>query len=287
MEKLRVFISWSGERSLSVAEFLKSWLPDVVRNAEPWLSKEDLRKGLLWLPELNKNLAGAGFGLSVITADNKDLPWLVFEAGVISKALPDKYCCPLLCDLKPSDISGPFANFQSTTITNKDDMLQLVKTMNDASGESKVDDDRLLKWFTGSWDEFHKHVSEALAAKPAGLKHAKTGPTDRELLEEVLATVRRQVVDPRIRMDEYTRSIEGPLVAPPEFILRSIAGLPFELQETIVHLLDRGRRDPELLHEISNLIRHTQRRIRDRPPGDAIKQSELEVERRPPSSKKL
>jgi hypothetical protein len=241
MDKLPVFISWSGERSLAVAKHIKTWLPDVVRNAEPWLSKEDLRKGLQWLPELNKNLGAAGFGLSVITADNKDAPWLLFEAGAITKALPDKYCCPLLCDLKQADISGPFANFQSTVITKKEDMLQLVKTMNDASGESKVDEDRLSRWFSGAWDEFCKNVNQALAAKLPKSSPAKVETTDRELLEELLSTVRRIAIEPRSRTEVLRRRFEGQLIAPPEAYLSEISKLAPEIQHALIAALQQQK----------------------------------------------
>lgn len=266
MDKLQVFISWSGDRSLAVAKHLKAWLPDVVRNAEPWLSKEDLRKGLQWLPELNKNLGAAGFGLSVLTADNKDAPWLVFEAGVISRALSDKYCCPLLCDLKQTDISGPFASFQSTTITKKEDMLRLVKTMNDASGESKVDEERLMKWFLRAWDDFDKQVNQALAAQSPSSSPAKAGPTDRELLEEVLSTVRRLAIEPRTPMEEMrSRGFEAPLAVPADFVLRDFSRLDPQLQVQLFELLHQPERvDPELWEEIFHIMRRGPRRIRER-----------------------
>lgn len=258
MDKLQVFISWSGDRSRAVAKHLKTWLPDVVRNAEPWLSSEDLRKGLQWLPELNKNLSSTGFGLLVLTADNKDAPWLVFEAGVISKALPDKHCCPVLCDLKQSDISGPLTQFQSTTITSKTDMLQLVKTMNDASDASKIDDERLHKWFSRSWDEFAQDVDQALATPARRSRPAKVGPTERELLEEVLSTVRRLAIEPRKRRDDLLRGLAGPLVMSPELLLREFSKIEPELQERLFELVHQGAQtDPESLRQMLLMLRHS------------------------------
>jgi len=240
MEKLQVFISWSGPRSHEVAKHLKGWLPDVVRNAEPWLSSEDLRKGLQWLPELSKNLANTGFGLLVLTAENKDAPWLVFEAGVISKALPDKHCCPLLCDLKQSDISGPLAQFQSTSITKKDDVQRLVATMNQACGSGKVDDERLNKWFALSWTEFDKNVKDALAAQPSPAAAGVRKPNERDLLEEILSTVRRFAIEPRPRPEDVFRSMDGPLVAPPELILRDFSRLDIPWQDALLDLIRHG-----------------------------------------------
>lgn len=265
MEKLQVFISWSGARSHAIAKHIKSWLPDVVRNAEPWLSSEDLRKGLQWLPELNKNLSTTGFGLLVLTVENKDAPWLVFEAGVISKALPDRHCCPLLCDLKQTDMSGPLTQFQSTAITKKEDMLQLVKTMNESSDASKVEEERLDKWFSRSWDEFDKQVNAALSAKSSGSMPVKAGPTERELLEEVLATVRRQAIEPRMmRGEEWMRAMEGPLVVPPEILLRSFSRIPPKLQMMLMDTLDQVPGDPEHWQELMHMMKRGPRLSRER-----------------------
>ena len=39
---MRVFISWSGEPSRSIALALPAWLPMVVQHVEPWMPKEDI-----------------------------------------------------------------------------------------------------------------------------------------------------------------------------------------------------------------------------------------------------
>jgi hypothetical protein len=201
MDKLQVFLSWSGDRSLAIAKEIKAWLPDVVRHAEPWLSDDDLRKGLQWLPELSKQLNSTGFGLLILTAENKNAPWLVFEAGVVSKALSDKHCCPVLCDIKPTDVSGPLTQFQSTVVIDQNDMLKLVKSMNEASGSARVPDDRLEKWFARSWIEFKERVDQVLASKAtAPTASEKARPSDRQMLEEILQAVRSLAIDPKARI---------------------------------------------------------------------------------------
>jgi hypothetical protein len=275
MDKLQVFISWSGERAHAVSKVIKTWLPDVVRNAEPWLSSEDLQKGLQWLPELNKNLSTTGFGLLVLTAENKNAPWLVFEAGVISKALPDKHCCPLLCDLKQTDVSGPLAQFQGTTLTSKEDMLKLVRTMNDASGTSKVDEERLGKWFNMAWEDFSKKTGDIINARTtAPSAAAKAGPTERELIEEVLQTVRRLAIEPRLRMEEWMARMDGPIVVPPEALLREYSRLHPDVQQYMFEVIARGRgtMDPEDLMMMMRKFRQVRRSERDEPTEDSKKQ---------------
>ena len=45
VEKAKVFISWSGDRSRKIGEALRDWLPDVLPLVDAFLSTEDIEKG--------------------------------------------------------------------------------------------------------------------------------------------------------------------------------------------------------------------------------------------------
>ena len=47
---MKVFISWSGERSRLVAQELGPWLKKVIQSVEPWIST-DMERGIKWLAE--------------------------------------------------------------------------------------------------------------------------------------------------------------------------------------------------------------------------------------------
>lgn len=51
-----IFISWSGERSKALAEALRSWLPKVIQNLNPWISVSDIEKGARWLIDISEKL---------------------------------------------------------------------------------------------------------------------------------------------------------------------------------------------------------------------------------------
>jgi|ERR1051326_2559909 hypothetical protein len=49
MAELEIFVSWSKSGSRQIAEALKEWLPHVLPGAKPWMSSEDITKGVPWL----------------------------------------------------------------------------------------------------------------------------------------------------------------------------------------------------------------------------------------------
>lgn len=54
----RVFISWSGDRSLLVATALRGWLKLVVQSIDPWFSGRDIPPGQRWGLLLDEELVG-------------------------------------------------------------------------------------------------------------------------------------------------------------------------------------------------------------------------------------
>lgn len=102
---MKVFISWSGEVSHKVALALHDWLPCVLNEAKPFVSSEDIRKGNRWLLDISKELATTRFGIICLTPDNLTAPWILFEAGALSKSLKDSQVCTLLLGkLKPNAV---------------------------------------------------------------------------------------------------------------------------------------------------------------------------------------
>jgi TIR domain len=164
-----VFISWSGPLSREVAELLASWLPEVIQEVEPWISTRDIQKGSIWSEEINKALATT-VGILCVTQDNKNEPWLLFEAGGLFKGLTEARVCPLLIDLEPKDLEQPLSRFQ-LTVPNKEDIGELLTTINAADLEKGLSKERLQKSFDRLWPEFERAFQGirsryAKAAKP-------------------------------------------------------------------------------------------------------------------------
>ena len=168
---MKVFISWSGGRSRSVAEALRSWLPAVLQQVRPWLSGYDIEAGSRWSSEMALQLEEASFGILCLTPENLNAPWLLFEAGALSKKLDGARVCPYLFGFEPSELTGPLVQFQAAR-ADKEDTERLLMAMNHALGEIRLSESVLKRVFGKWWPE----LEEALSHVPRNLRHEKTAP---------------------------------------------------------------------------------------------------------------
>jgi hypothetical protein len=184
-----VFLSWSGDRSKSVADALAAWLVQVIQSVDPWLSSE-IDKGARWGSEIAGRLEQSKVGIICLTQENLVAPWILFEAGALSK-MTDAYACTLLLDVVPADVKPPLGQFQHTSIA-KDDVRRLIGTINKAvekAGEKALTESVLDRVFETNWSSLEAQLAKAASEKaPKKLK----GREDRELLEEILDILRGQ-----------------------------------------------------------------------------------------------
>jgi len=146
---MKVFISWSGEPSKKIAEEIKKWIKYVIQSVEPFVSSEDIEKGSRWSGDIAKQLENTNFGLLCVTKDNYKAPWLLFEAGALSKAMDESFVVPLLFGLEPSDLSGsPLLQFQTVHFAKKEDFKKLIQTINNKI-DKPIDnlDEIFEKWY--------------------------------------------------------------------------------------------------------------------------------------------
>jgi hypothetical protein len=226
---MKIFVSWSGPRSLIVARKLKDWLPLVLQGCHPWLSSEDIRKGSRWQAEMAEALRDPGAGVLCLTSDNLREPWIMFEAGAVSKAVTgDGYVCTYLVDVENADVPLPLGMFQSTAAT-REDSLRLVRNLN-AILTPAVPDERLQKLFDSFWPELESAVGDARAAETPTLPQRD----EHELLKEVLQVVRglaRSVTELRPAGDPLEDAIVKYLTRPGS-----------DYYDAVLQLDDAGRR---------------------------------------------
>lgn len=155
---MRIFISWSGERGRLVAGILRSWLADVLHNAEPWVSSEDINAGARWSDELAKELEGARFGIVCLTPESVSAPWVLFEAGALAKTLGSSHVCPYLIKMSSRDLKQPLAQFGAVEAdepgTHK--LLEGINRALESEGAGKLPEDRLLRCFKKWWPDLNR-----------------------------------------------------------------------------------------------------------------------------------
>lgn len=187
---MKVFLSWSGERSKQVANLLSSWLSDVMQHVKPWFSPE-MDRGTVWFNQIFEALSDISVGVICITRENLNAPWILFESGAIAKGVSSNRVCTLLIDIKPEDISPPLSQFNASLPTHES-MFALVKTINEASGEMKLSEEQLKRAFDVHWPIFDREFKQILKdTKPMIINKTPPPRSQEEILSEILTTVRR------------------------------------------------------------------------------------------------
>jgi TIR domain-containing protein len=208
-----VFLSWSGNRSKAVAEGLGAWLAQVIQAVEPWISS-GIEKGARWQSEIAERLDEAKVGIVCLTSSNLTAPWILFEAGALSKT-KGSYVCTFLLDVTPADVEPPLSQFQHTLFT-REDVLKLVRTINDAvkkSGDRSLTDQVLTKMFDTFWLQLESQFVEIKNRQEA----RTTSRPERELLEEMLEILRSQDQRARKERDEEKAAMARALARNWEF----------------------------------------------------------------------
>ena len=198
---MKIFVSWSGTYSKHVAELLRDWIPNVIQEAYVYVSSQDIAKGEAWPDSVRGNLSEIDLGVVVVTKTNYEAPWILFEAGALSKSVRSRMI-PLLCDVDHVELSkSPLRLFQSSMV-NEADVLAMKQSLN-SFATTPLTDERLTVAFSKWWPDFHDQFDRL---KPDAPKAAKSKSADEgvvlDALEALLTDV--QGIKAQLRKDEST-----------------------------------------------------------------------------------
>lgn len=170
---MKVFLSWSGQRSLAVATEFRAWLPRLIQECREIYISSETTKGDAWFSTITAALGSADIGILFLTPDNQDAPWLNFEGGALLTKFDKQRLIPVLVGFGKTDYSGPMKSLQLTEFDDKADMRLLLETVNDAISipleAAILDEEHELKW-----DAFITATHRRLAA----LGEATVAPRD-------------------------------------------------------------------------------------------------------------
>ncbi|SFL26870.1 toll/interleukin-1 receptor domain-containing protein [Shimia haliotis] len=181
---MKVFISWSGDRSKEMAKALRDWLPMALNYVEPFVSDKDIQAGDRWAQKIAGELESANFGIICITPENISSEWILFESGALSKSMLDGKVIPLLFDLELSDLTGPLSQFQAQKL-EASGIMEVVKSINEIA-EKKTADDIIARSVPALWPQLETALTEIPSIAPTA-KHRRPTP---EILEELVTDVR-------------------------------------------------------------------------------------------------
>lgn len=269
---MKIFISWSGELSKNIAEIFRQWIPGVIQAVKPYYSPDDITKGTRWSSEISKELDASKIGIICLTKDNLNSPWIMFEAGALSKNIEKSKVVPLLFGIEPSDIQGPLVQFQAAKFS-KSEMKKVVKMINDELGESSLSSDVIDSVFEMWWIRLESQIKEA--EEKAKSENGKDLRTERDLIEEVLSLTREISINRRFDRERFSPRAFEDLISSIERIFTAIYENQYfeiieyakDLQKPIDYLVDemmnsstmrkefylKYRRSKMLLEELENI----------------------------------
>ncbi|MDT3779159.1 TIR domain-containing protein [Nitrospira sp. MA-1] len=241
---MKIFVSWSGKRSKAVAELISDWLKCVIQASQPWISTRDIDRGAIWFSEISDKLKDVSVGVVCLTQENKEKPWILFEAGALAKGLTTNRVCTFLIDLSPEDLQDPLAQFNHT-LPVKDSVWELTRTINACLGEKALDERILKQVFDTYWAQFDRNFKEALKENPPG--EVVPPRSEQDILSEILANTRS--LTNRIRNLESEVHIKSK-----NRFFNSINSIEFEknIRKKIINLIQSGKFSEDEI--ISSLI---------------------------------
>jgi hypothetical protein len=184
---MKVFMSWSGNKSHCMATALGRWAQYVLPHAETRLSR-DPERHRPWFEQLSGHLRTSDAGIVCLTEDSWQRDWLHFEAGALH--LADKPVFVVLLDVPSGRISGPFSQFQHTTLEALDDeddyyaLLQMFRSLNEVSRADALPIHRLEERYRDIWDSLRRDLMIAREMRPEDRRRESTRRHS-ELLERL------------------------------------------------------------------------------------------------------
>ncbi|HKS29647.1 MAG TPA: hypothetical protein VJS44_17615 [Pyrinomonadaceae bacterium] len=218
---VKVFISWSGDRSYKVARKLEVWLPEVIKEVEPLISVKPEAGGLVFT-ELNNKLRQADIAVLCLTPENWYELWLSYEAGMVyGRTETLTKICPYVIDAKCRDLPTPLSHF--TCLKDDEDGTKLlVEAIATAAGK-RPKSAKLKKSFDSKWPELEAFLDQ--------IGRPKTPPDPKTLANDFMKVSGY--------IEKHRSQLEGPLR---DLILKTVDNFmsdKFDLEKAI-SLADRA-----------------------------------------------
>lgn len=149
------------------------------------MSESDIDKGSRGIEEISNALNTIEVGISCLTPENLNAPWLLFEAGALSKRIGERsrLCTYLLGGLGKGDVPQPLGMFQHTPAT-KEETRKMLESINKAiNADGPINLDRI---FERMWPDLENEIKRM----PIAEKNVQAARPEREMIADILDIVR-------------------------------------------------------------------------------------------------
>ena len=198
---MRVFLSWSKRRSHEVAKAWRDFLPDVLQVVKTFISSADLEAGVRWTADLADALGDMDHGIIIVTPENREEPWIHFEAGALSKKPGKSKVVPFLYDVDGSQVHPSLAqvNYRSNT---REGVMQIVTSINNDLGEFALDMGRLTRAFEKHFPDFESKLKAIPPLTEDEQKGVKPERKVEDMVAEMLRLMRQGQRSPRLANED-------------------------------------------------------------------------------------
>lgn len=153
---MNVFLSWSGNSSKAIAAALGQWLHGIFPGLVTFHSERDIAAGSQWLNVLFRQLRRSDFSVIVLTPDNRESKWLLFESGALLRGMTRTRIVPYYFQLDSKDLDEPLKYLQGVR-ADREGTRRLVESINKAS-QASLTDKKMQAAFDRHWPLLEKSL---------------------------------------------------------------------------------------------------------------------------------
>uniref|UniRef100_UPI003B525C2C TIR domain-containing protein n=1 Tax=Roseovarius indicus TaxID=540747 RepID=UPI003B525C2C len=245
---MKIFISWSKSLSHGYAAAFRDWLPNIIQSADPFISSQDIGLGQRGIEEIESRLNEISFGILFVSDENKNEPWLLYEAGALSRTIQkaETRVIPFLIDVDRAKLTGsPLSHFQNAQSVSQENVKLLCAAINEACNEPLTSDrfeKAFLKWWPDLKEAFDQieipavkeeevtleSLADAISEVSEAVVELRNSERKQSLLIETLATLqakRHSILSPNDVLSKYYQlsDVERAKLEPRKAISDSLA----------------------------------------------------------------